>query len=62
MDGTRVLVLHPPRGAFGWSVGRVFEHMLPEVRLERELGAEEAAGWLARVAPAREDDLMGVNP
>ncbi|MFE7394802.1 hypothetical protein ACFU9K_47660, partial [Streptomyces sp. NPDC057582] len=58
LGGVRVLVLHPPRGSFGWVNGRVFEQMEPSLRLDRRLSRQEAADWLARVAPARETDLM----
>ncbi|MFC8721071.1 hypothetical protein [Kitasatospora sp. NPDC057198] len=58
LDGVRVLVLHPPRGRFGWTSGRVFEHLVPSLRLERRLPRQEAAAWLRRTAPAREDDLL----
>ena len=61
LDGTRVLVLHPPLGRYGWHGGRTYEHMRPTLTLDRELGPAEAAGWLARVAPARETDLMGTG-
>jgi hypothetical protein len=58
LDGTRVLVLHPPNGAFGMGVGRVFQDMPPTLDLDRVLGADEAESWFARVAPAVENDLM----
>ncbi|MEW1914873.1 hypothetical protein AB0442_42030, partial [Kitasatospora sp. NPDC085895] len=58
LDGVRVLVLHPPRGSFGWVNGRVFEQMEPSLRLDRRLSRREAAGWLGRITPARETDLI----
>ncbi|MEV7691679.1 hypothetical protein [Streptomyces bungoensis] len=58
LDGTRVLVLHPPNGTYGLTVGRVFEHMMPALRFDRKLEAAEAQHWLARLAPAVENDLM----
>jgi hypothetical protein len=61
LDGTRVLVVHPPLGRFGWAHGRTYTHMVPNLTLDAELSADEAAAWLARVAPANETDLMGVN-
>lgn len=61
LDGTRVLVLHPPLGRFTWSAGRTYEHMRPTLTLDRELDPAETASRLARVAPARENDLMSIN-
>ena len=61
LDGALVLVLHPPLGRFTWSGGRTYERMRPALTLDRELGPAETAGWLARVQPARETDLMGTN-
>lgn len=61
LDGTRVLVLHPPRGNFGWLNGRLYQHLESQLDLDAELTAAEADAWLARVAPARETDIMGVN-
>lgn len=58
LDGTRVVVLHPPNGTFTMGGGRVFTHMAPTLTLDRRLGAREAASRLARVRPAVEDDLM----
>ncbi|MYS21100.1 hypothetical protein GA0115240_125521 [Streptomyces sp. DvalAA-14] len=59
LDGVRVLVLHPPGGVLGFGIGRVFEAMTPALHLDRLLGADEAASWFTRVAPAVENDLMG---
>jgi hypothetical protein len=58
LEGTRVVVLHPPNGSFGWRNGRVFQNMAPTLALERALDPAEAECWLSRVAPARETDLM----
>jgi hypothetical protein len=58
LDGTRVLVLHPPLAPLGWTGGRFYEHLPPVLTLDRELDPAEAAGWLSRVAPAVQDDLM----
>jgi hypothetical protein len=58
LDGTRVVILHPPLGRFAWSAGRAYRHMTPTLTLDRILAPAEAAGWLARVSPARETDLM----
>ncbi|MEU4039342.1 hypothetical protein [Streptomyces collinus] len=51
-------MLHPPNGDYGLGVGRVFEHMTPTLRLDRILYPAETKRWLARVAPAVENDLM----
>ena len=58
--GVRVIVLHPPRGAFGWTCGRTYEHMIPVLTLDQVLGADELRAWHARIAPARETDLFGI--
>ncbi|MEU1529950.1 hypothetical protein [Streptomyces fagopyri] len=58
LDGTRVLILHPPNGNYALSLGRVFEHMTPALRLDRILEPAETEYWLARLAPADENDLM----
>jgi hypothetical protein len=49
LDGTRVLVLHPPNGNYARGVGRVFEHMMPALRLDRILEPVETQRWLGRV-------------
>jgi hypothetical protein len=61
LDGTRVVVLHPPLGRFGWTGGRTYQRMTPTLTLDRFLEPAEAAGWLARIYPARESDLMAIN-
>jgi hypothetical protein len=61
LDGFRVVVLHEALGRFGWVSGRTYEHMTPTLTLDRLMEPAEAASWLARVHPAREDDLMSVN-
>ncbi|MGY4921984.1 hypothetical protein [Streptomyces sp. 900105755] len=58
LDGTRVLVLHPPNGDYGMGVGRVFQDMIPALSLDRILGPEETERWLTRIAPAVENDFM----
>ncbi len=55
------MVLHAPLGRFGWSAGRIYQHMTPTLTLDRFMEPAEAASWLARVHPAREDDFMSVN-
>lgn len=61
LDGKRVLVIHPPLGRYGWQNGRIYEAMVPVLTLDAELSPDEAASWLARVAPAVEDDVMAGN-
>lgn len=58
LDGTRVLILRPPNGNYALSLGRVFEHMTPALRLDRILEPAETEHWLARSAHAVENDLM----
>ena len=60
-DGTRVLVLHPPLGNYGWNHGRSYMHMAPSLTLDREIARTEAAHRLSRVIPAKETDLMSFN-
>lgn len=61
LDGTRVVVLHAPLGRYGWSAGRTYQHMTPALTLDRFMDSAEAASWLGRVLPARENDLMSIN-
>ncbi|MGW2720000.1 hypothetical protein [Streptomyces sp. NPDC001492] len=58
LDGTRVLVLHPPNGTFGMGLGRVFEHMTPTLELDRVREPAQTQVWFDRVAPAVENDPM----
>lgn len=60
-NGTRVLVLHPPLGRFGWTGGRTYQHMTPTLTLDRVMGSQEASEWLSRVTPAHQTDLMAKN-
>ncbi|MCJ1677202.1 hypothetical protein MTF65_07590 [Streptomyces sp. APSN-46.1] len=53
VDGVRLLVLDPPPYRRGWPAGRFFPGMHGDLVLERVLGAEEAAGWFGKVAPAK---------
>lgn len=57
-DGTRILVMHPPNGRYGWLNGRVYEHLVPTMMFDHELPSAEAARWLSRVTAARQTDLM----
>ncbi|MEV5012165.1 hypothetical protein [Streptomyces sp. NPDC055692] len=58
LDGTRVLVLHPPNGNYALGVGRVLEQMTPTLRFDRILEPAETQHWFARLVPAVENDLM----
>jgi hypothetical protein len=58
LDGVRVLLIHPPNGNYGMGSGHVFTAMRPTLTLDRPLGPSDTENWLARVAPAVEDDLM----
>jgi hypothetical protein len=62
LDGVRVLSVHPPNGSFGMGSGRVFTAMRPTLTLDRRLDSSEVEHWLARVAPAVEDNLMAPTP
>jgi hypothetical protein len=57
-NGTRVLVIHPPYGPYGWTYGRAYPRMTPRLTLDAVLGDAEAAEWLGRIAPAVENDMM----
>ena len=59
VEGARVIVRHPTRGYFGWATGRTYEHMIPTLTLGHVMTPDQAAGWRARVAAARETDLFG---
>lgn len=62
LEEVRVVVLHPPNGDYGWQNGRTYQHMTPQLTLDRVLDPAEAADWLSRIAPARQTDLMANNP
>lgn len=57
--GVRVIVLHPPQGPFGWTGGRTYEHMIPELTLDEILSPAQTRTWHAQITPARETDLFG---
>jgi hypothetical protein len=59
--GTRVLVIHPPNGMYGWANARTYAHMNPVLTLDTALAPEEAANWLGRIAPANETDIMSAQ-
>lgn len=54
VDGRRMIVLDPPTYARSWNIGRQYPLMVPELTLARALPAEQAATWLARIAPAKD--------
>ncbi|GGN22334.1 hypothetical protein [Streptomyces fuscichromogenes] len=58
LEGTRVLVLHPPNADYGMGVGRIFQNMVPTLSLDRVLGQDEAEYWLTRITPAVENDFL----
>jgi hypothetical protein len=60
-DGTRVLVLHPPNGNYGWVYARAYPHMTPTLTLDGVLSDAEAADWRGRIAPPHETDIMAVK-
>lgn len=51
VDGRRVVVLDTPPYTAGWTAGRPYADMVPEIRLDRVLPPDEAAAWAARVSP-----------
>jgi hypothetical protein len=61
LDDTRVLVLYPPLGPFGWTGGRFYQHMTPTLTLDHVMDSATATSWLARIAPADQSDLMASN-
>lgn len=58
VDGVRVIVLHPPLGNYRWTGGRTYEHMVPALTLDQIMTPDEADAWRARIAPARETDIV----
>ncbi|WP_346535341.1 hypothetical protein [Micromonospora sp. DPT] len=52
--GRRVVVLDPPPYQRSWNIGRAYPLMMPEIRLDRVLPADEAAGWIQRIRPVAE--------
>jgi hypothetical protein len=61
VEGSRVIVIHPPLGNYRWGCGRVYEHMVPALSLDHIMTPDEADTWRAPIAPARETDLFGAN-
>lgn len=54
-----MVVLHPPSGDYGWDYGRSYTGVVAEFVLERELGGDEAFGWMTLIAAAREPGSAG---
>ncbi|WP_306367646.1 hypothetical protein [Nocardiopsis sp. CC223A] len=52
VDGERVLVLEPISLKHTWRTGRRHPHIPGWLRIEEELGRDEAAAWWGRVHPA----------
>lgn len=48
LDGVRVVLLDPEPYSRSWNAGRAYPLMPPELRVDAELPAQEAAAWLAR--------------
>jgi hypothetical protein len=59
LDGTRVLVLHPPLAQDGWTTGRAHQHMPPTLTLDHPLDPAETAAWQSRVTPAPGGSING---
>jgi hypothetical protein len=55
--GARVLILDPPSFARSWNAGRTYPLMTPTVTMDEVLPADQAARWLARVAPPAASSL-----
>ncbi|GIF72155.1 hypothetical protein [Asanoa siamensis] len=51
--GRRIVVLDPAPYERSWNVGRVYPLMVPEIRLDAVLPADEAQAWLQLVNPAK---------
>jgi hypothetical protein len=62
VHGVRLIVIHPPRGSYGWLNGRTYEHMTPTLTLDHIMTPDEAGTWRARISPAHETDLFANNP
>lgn len=54
VEGSRLLVLDPPPYERSWNNVRFFPMVPGSVRLERVLGADEAATWFALVSEAKD--------
>jgi hypothetical protein len=54
LDGTRVVVVHPPDEC-NWRKGRPFPVMVPSMVPDSELSRAEVTAWLERIEPATED-------
>ncbi|MDO3702104.1 hypothetical protein Q3W71_10485 [Micromonospora sp. C28SCA-DRY-2] len=52
LDGVRVVVLDPPSYTRSWENVRRYPTVRGSLAVDGELGAADAAAWLARVAPA----------
>jgi len=50
LEGRLVVVLDPPPYERTWNIGRTYPMMRPYIHLDRIMPADEAAGWLGRVA------------
>jgi hypothetical protein len=56
LDGVRVVVLDSPTYRKGWTAGRAYPLMTPEIVVEQRLSEEETDELLSRVSPAAPSD------
>ncbi|MGS2616914.1 hypothetical protein ACVCAH_20665 [Micromonospora sp. LZ34] len=54
LDGVRVIVLDPPSYTRSWENIRRYPTLSASLTVDAELGAADAAAWLAKVGPARD--------
>jgi hypothetical protein len=50
VEGRRVIVVRPPSHVRGSNIGRQYPLMVPELTVYRELPAEDAKAWTARLS------------
>jgi len=62
INGTRVLVAHPPHNNEGWLTGRIYILMRPTLTLDHIMTLDEAATWYTRISPARVHPHHGGQP
>jgi hypothetical protein len=50
VEGRRVIVVRPPSYARGSNIGRQYPLMVPQLTVDRELPADDAKAWTARLS------------
>ncbi len=55
-EGIRVILLGPPLFKRGWSGGRTFSGLRPEMKLMRVMSKGEVADWMRKLAEAPQEE------